>query len=181
MPMALVAITSRRASDQAVSRQYGGRGSGTHTPSAVRPGLISDAVSAAFTSEGYPLLVDRVTCPGLMEVYPHPALIELSSAPRRLPYKIQKTGKYWPGLSVTQKRENLLAVWAEIVGALDARISGVAAMLPLPTIGASTATMKSFEDMLDAVVCAWVGMCALDGRATPFGDMESAIWIPTPG
>ena len=181
MPMALVPITSRRASDQAVSRHYGGRGSGTHTPNAVRPGLISDAVRSEFSSIGYPLLVDRVACPGLMEVYPHPALIELASAPRRLPYKIQKAAKYWPSVSAAQRRENLLTVWFDIVGLLNARISGVTTMLPLPTIGASTATLKSFEDMLDAVVCAGVGTCALEGRATPFGDTESGIWIPTPG
>ena len=179
MPLALVPITSRRVSDQAVSRHYGGRGSGTHTPNATRPGPIGDAVRAAFASIGYPLLVDRVTCPGLMEVYPHPALIELASAPRRLPYKIQKTARYWPGLPVARRRENLLAVWADVVSLLDARISGVATGLPPPTTGAPTATLKSYEDMLDAVVCAWVGTRALAGQATPFGDKESAIWIPT--
>ena len=179
MPLALVPITSRRVSDQAVSRHYGGRGSGTHTPNATRPGPIGDAVRAAFASIGYPLLVDRVTCPGLMEVYPHPALIELASAPRRLPYKIQKTARYWPGLPVARRRENLLAVWADVVSLLDARISGVATGLPPPTTGAPTATLKSYEDMLDAVVCAWVGTRALAGQATPFRDKESAIWIPT--
>ncbi len=66
MPMALVPITSRRASDQAVSRHYGSRGSGTHTPSAARPGLISDAIRSEFASVGYPLLVDRVTSPGVL-------------------------------------------------------------------------------------------------------------------
>jgi hypothetical protein len=36
---------------------------------------------------------------------------------------------------------------------------------------------KSCEDALDAVVCAWGAMCALEGRAAPFGDESSAIWI----
>ena len=37
---------------------------------------------------------------------------------------------------------------------------------------------KSCEDTLDAVVCAWVAMCALEGRGVSFGDESSAIWIP---
>ena len=39
--------------------------------------------------------------------------------------------------------------------------------------------MKAFEDALDAIVCAWVAICVLEGRAEPYGDEESAIWIPT--
>jgi predicted RNase H-like nuclease len=39
--------------------------------------------------------------------------------------------------------------------------------------------VKAHEDALDAVICAWVGVCALEDRATPFGDENSAIWIPS--
>nr|WP_245581779.1 DUF429 domain-containing protein [Rhizobium ruizarguesonis] len=39
--------------------------------------------------------------------------------------------------------------------------------------------MKALEDTLDAVVCAWVGACVMDGRARAYGDVESAIWVPT--
>ena len=34
--------------------------------------------------------------PGLIEVYPHPALLELSGAPTRLTYKAAKVRSYWP-------------------------------------------------------------------------------------
>jgi len=30
--------------------------------------------------------------------------------------------------------------------------------------------MKAFEDKMDAVVCAWVGICALESKAVPYGD-----------
>jgi predicted RNase H-like nuclease len=40
--------------------------------------------------------------------------------------------------------------------------------------------MKAFEDMLDAVVCAWIGVTVLEGRARAYGDERSAIWIPEP-
>lgn len=35
--------------------------------------------------------------------------------------------------------------------------------------------MRALEDQLDAVVCAWVAIEALDGKAVPFGDLKSAI------
>jgi predicted RNase H-like nuclease len=44
MPLARSAIEGRRVSDNCVSRAYGARKCGTHTPSANRPGRISDDV-----------------------------------------------------------------------------------------------------------------------------------------
>lgn len=41
--------------------------------------------------------------------------------------------------------------------------------------------MKAFEDILDAVVCAWVGACVFDRNAEAYGDEESEIWVPTSG
>ena len=41
--------------------------------------------------------------------------------------------------------------------------------------------MKAYEDTLDAVICAWVAGCALEGRAKAFGDENSAIWIASTG
>lgn len=53
-------------------------------------------------------------------------------------------------------------------------------MLPVPETSVRGRALKAFEDMLDAVVCAWVGCCILDGRARSFGDGSSAIWVPRP-
>lgn len=56
----------------------------------------------------------------------------------------------------------------------------MATALPKLELDASGVDVKAYEDALDAVVCAWVGVCALEGRAAPFGNEESAIWIPRP-
>jgi len=61
---------------------------------------------------------------------------------------------------------------------LDLKIAGVANTLPTPDPDTSAVGLKAFEDVLDAIVCAWVGACALEGCARPFGDEVSAIWIP---
>ncbi len=180
MPLSHEPITARRASDNAVSSAYGGRKCGTHSPSAARPGKLSDDLRAGFATSGYRLLTDAVTLPGLVEVYPHPALVELAASRERLRYKLSRAGKNWPGLSAKQRREQVVALWEDIAVRLDREIAGVCAALAVPRADAPTTELKAHEDMLDAVVCAWVGICVLEGRARPYGDSISAIWVPQP-
>ena len=179
MPLAQTPIIGRRASDNAVSRAYGGRKCGTHTPSASRPGVISDGLRADFEREGYPLRTEDFRGRGLIEVYPHPALLELAGAKERLTYKAAKVRNYWPSLLPMERRRNLYRQWTEIIALLESEIAGVRAAFPSPEAAASGQQIKAFEDSLDAVVCAWIGICALQGRAAAFGDQDSAIWIPT--
>ncbi|MQW88344.1 DUF429 domain-containing protein [Sinorhizobium saheli] len=178
MPLSLTPIVGRRVSDNMISSMYGARHASTHTPSATRPGKLSDELRVAFEGEGYPLAVSELYPPALLEVYPHPALIELAAADRRLPYKQSKIRKYWPDESPVARRANLLRTWSDIVGLLNAEICGVKDALPLPPMDARGYELKAFEDALDAVVCAWVGACALTGRARAYGDKDSAIWVP---
>jgi predicted RNase H-like nuclease/uncharacterized protein YuzE len=178
MPLSYAPITARRPSDDAVSRAYGSRKASTHTPSATRPGRISDDLTASFREQGYNLQTTAIATPGLIEVYPHPALIELASASERLRYKAAKARKYWPNLTPVERLVQIHRQWEEIVRLLEAHIRGVAKALGTPEHKCGLIGNKAYEDMLDAIVCAWVGICALEGRARPFGDAESAIWIP---
>jgi predicted RNase H-like nuclease len=180
MPLARSPIVGRRPSDIAISKAYGARKAATHSPSAIRPGRISDDLRAGFEAEGYPLATDVFTGPALIEVYPHPALIEFLGERYRLEYKAGKTLTYWPELDAPQRRANLLEVWRKILAELETRIAGVEAALPLPTPGIVGARLKALEDQLDAVICAAVGIAALNGDAKAFGDAESAIWVPAP-
>jgi predicted RNase H-like nuclease len=184
MPLSLEPIVGRRASDLAVSRAYGAKKCATHSPSAERPGKISDALREAFADCGYRLQTAAhpsppyLDTPALIEVYPHPALVELTGATERLRYKISRANKYWPALKPAERRENLLEAWTEIAAALEPQIEGVTAGLPALGAIASGLDLKAHEDALDGVVCAWVGVCALEGTAAAFGDANSAIWIP---
>jgi predicted RNase H-like nuclease len=178
MPLSRRAIRGRRPSDDAVSKAYGARKAGTHTPSENRPGRISDDLRRGFEARGYPLLTSVAKPPGLIEVYPHPALIELAGACERLRYKASKVRSYWQWATPAQRQDLLYCEWNRIVTLLEGEIAGVKAALPIPSQWASGVERKSYEDTLDAVVCAWIAVCALDGRAVPFGDDSSAIWIP---
>lgn len=179
MPLSRTPIRGRRVSDNAVSAAYGARKCGTHTPSAERPGLLSDALREGFAQAGYPLLTQKTASPGLIEVYPHPALVELADAAKRLPYKAAKVRSYWPSATSFERRGNLYRQWAEIIALLEKHIAGIKAALPPLAPDANSFKLKAYEDQLDAIVCAWVAICYLEGRAVPYGDGNSAIWIPT--
>jgi predicted RNase H-like nuclease len=180
MPLALTPIVGRRTSDRAISSAFGAAKAATHSPSEVRPGKLADRLCEDFKRAGYGLCTaDGVETPGIMEVYPHAALLALSGDKTRLTYKAGKTTTYWRDLDRPERLVRLADVWRRIVELLETRIAGVAVALPLPEMRGRA--LKDFEDRLDAVVCAWVAIAALDGRARAFGDAESAIWVPVSG
>jgi predicted RNase H-like nuclease len=79
-----------------------------------------------------------------------------------------------------ERRARLHQQWSKIVALFESEIAGVGEALPRLEITAGRIELKAYEDRLDAIVCAWVAICALEGRASPFGDENSAIWIPNP-
>ena len=152
----------------------------THTPSTTRPGAISDNLRAAFEAAGFPLRTTVVEEPGLIEVYPHPALVELMGASERLPYKLAKTRTYWKHLNPSERKRRLIETWAEIANALDAHVPGSTDQMAVVHPSSAGFELKAAEDRLDAMVCALVAIEALQGHCKPFGDAEAAIWIPAP-
>lgn len=114
----------------------------------------------------------------LIEAYPHPALLSLTRASRRLPYKVGKSSKYWPGTTPEQRKTKLLEEFEKMLAALEAEIQGISLELPQPPSVASISGLKRYEDSLDALVCAWIGAKYLEGDASPYCDDIAAIWIP---
>jgi hypothetical protein len=65
-----------------------------------------------------------------------------------------------------------------ILAALKREISGITVTLPQAVQVHTLAELKPYEDMLDALVCCWIGTNYLAGEAEPFGDADAAIWMP---
>lgn len=178
MPMALTDITERRIADNKISEEFGAACAGTHSVNPSRPGPFGKSIRDAFRKAGYSLAtVSRVTArPALIEAFPLAALVRLMGLNKRPPYKVTKTAKYWEDKTREERRDLLSHEWSCIVLALQSEISEIGFAFPIQW---STWTeLKPYEDVLDAVISAWVGTCFLDNTAQPFGDSSAAIWVP---
>jgi predicted RNase H-like nuclease len=135
---------------------------------------------AQLASEGFPLATVGYTqgAPCTIEVYPHPALLALLSREYRVPYKVSRSGKYWKGTSVLDRIPKLLAEFRQIQDALELVLGPLPIELPQAEAVRTLSELKRHEDALDAVVCAWVGLRFLQGRATAYGDETAAVWVP---
>ena len=178
MPLSRREIVGRREADDAVSRAFGARGCGTHSPSASRPGQVSVSLRDGFRHAGLPLVTANSSSrvPAVLEVYPHTALLSLLDAPYRIPYKVSKVRKFWPQDSREARLGRVVEQWGVIVAALRAH---VAIDLTIPETFPTASSMKRYEDAIDALVCAWVGIEYLTGNVSAFGDDDAAIWTPS--
>jgi len=52
-------------------------------------------------------------------------------------------------------------------------------VLPCSDTVPSLSHLKRYEDALDGLVSAWVGIEYLEGRAQAYGHATAAVWVPT--
>jgi predicted RNase H-like nuclease len=181
MPISKRLFCSRRPADDRVSVEFGSRWCAAHTPNRSRPGELGVALTAAFRSGNFALKAvgDEPSSRSLIEVYPHVALLSLLKRSRRIPYKVSKSRKYWPQASIAERIALLLEQFGAILAALADELGPVELNLPSADTVVSLSTLKRYEDVLDALVCAWAGLEFLKGRTTPLGDEDAAVWCPT--
>ena len=184
MPMSTRNISGRRAADNMVSSEFSKYWCGTHSPTPNRPGKLSAKLRQDLEGHGYELAVDgNPSAMKMIEVYPHPAIVTLLGLDRRLPYKVDRRGRYWRGESLTapEKKNRLIKAFRRIQRGLAREIDYLPDFLPSSPYAGTYRSLKPFEDTIDALVCAWVGACYLEGRSVAFGDCRTnAIWVPVP-
>jgi predicted RNase H-like nuclease len=181
MPIATLSIDGRRAADSAISTRFGAQGCSAHTPNVRRPGPLGARITRGFESVNF-RVATNVTPPGtlqrLVEVYPHPALLALLQRGYRVPYKIAKSKSYWKESSIAQRISKLLSELGAIHAALEANFGELSIPLPKDSMVSQLTGLKRYEDALDALVCAWVGVRYVTGSALAFGDETAAVWCP---
>jgi predicted RNase H-like nuclease len=113
-----------------------------------------------------------------IECYPHPAIIEIFGLSERLKYKKgrvaeKKTGQIQLATLISSLSNN---------PTLPLRLSSDVRVLidPAHIDALRGQSLKSNEDMLDAIICLYVaGLYALGARHRIFGDpTEGYIWVP---
>jgi predicted RNase H-like nuclease len=163
-PLRVPNETGRRACERALSADYGARHAGTHssnrTTFAAYGGVRGERIVERLSALGL-VLRDGDDLPrdarSVVEVYPHPALVELLAVPRALKYK-RKSKR-----TLDERAEGWRALKAGVRGFADAAPSlrGADALLDENDVEISGRARKSYEDRVDAVVCAYIGVHAL--------------------
>jgi predicted RNase H-like nuclease len=141
---------------------------------------MGEKLAKGFAEAGNKLVTEMdspPTSPGLIEVYPHPALLSLLKLNERAMYKSSKSRSYWPEASLDERIRNLIAMHKKIKDALSERFEGLNGLISIRKVE-SLSHLKKVEDALDALICAWVGIEYLAGRTVPLGDRTAAIWCP---
>ena len=182
MPIAKVPFESRRIADNEVSRAFGGLGCSAHSPNARRPGPFGANIMRQLSDAGF-LLATTGSDVGFagctIEVYPHPALLSLLHRTYRVPYKVSRSGRYWRGASRAERIASLVREFRTISVALSGVFGDLGFAIPEPHEVPTLSYLKRYEDALDGLVCAWVGLCFLRGEARPLGDESAAVWVPS--
>ena len=166
LPLSRLPITGRRACDDAISRGFGRQLCSSHTPSAIRPGPISDDYRNTLGNLGFPLVTAGSAAPAqqLIEVYPHPAILTLLGAHNRLQYKVSRTLRYWPQLRCLTRPDGGYSSVPDDPPKRSANSHRErSCAIPNPNPPGTIAGLKGVEDALDALVCAWVGSQHLVG------------------
>lgn len=163
-PLVVPNAVGRRPCERVISRWMGARHAGAHSSNSGMPAFATGPRGARIAAalgcdlDPYP----RATGPAraAIEVYPHPALVELFGLARSLPYKA-KRGRTRPDrltafgvllslLEALRSASPELEVeranprWSELRSAIATSVSGAA--------------LDRAEDELDAYVCAYVGL-----------------------
>ena len=173
MPLATTPITSRRAADTAISSRFGPKGCAVHSPSAERPGAMADQLRADFAALGvsFTPTEQRTGSPCPDRVLSPCGPAGLLNRDYRVPYKVSRSGQYWKAeqLSRSERIERLLEQFQAIKAGLDQHIKGIPDFIPAPSEVTTLASLKPVEDMLDGLICAWIGIEHLEGEPLAWG------------
>jgi predicted RNase H-like nuclease len=181
-PLIIINATGQRPCETAVGTRYGAREASCHTsnlrlfPNAPSVALAEDLVSAGYVhAPEAPESASKL----LLEVYPHAALVALFDLPKSLKYKKGNLTQKQFGLGVLAAhiRKLFNATPALVPNALlEELLSRDLTRLP-------RSDLKKHEDLLDAVVCAYLACyfwCWRMDRNEVFGDIHTGyILNPT--
>ena len=181
IPLGLTPVTGRRLCDTLINKLFSRCKCTIHAPTPQQPGAVALRLHQGFKEAGYHL----ATTPGfsplatLIEIYPHVAMLGLMGRPERVPYKTFNTKTYWPHLPAAARRRRLVEEWSAILERLGQYANAIDIALPHSPEKWKFLRLKRFEDAIDALVCAWMAVQYLNGKARSMApNSQAAIWIP---
>jgi predicted RNase H-like nuclease/ppGpp synthetase/RelA/SpoT-type nucleotidyltranferase len=181
-PLVVGNATGNRPCEAALNRDFARFDAGAHPTNTGKPEFVEGPRGARLADRlGLDIDPSSRARRRAIEVYPHPATVALFRLGRTLKYK-HKTGRPLP-----QLRSELLRLMELLGGLKDAAVplhlgsERWTALLAGVESATRKAELRTIEDQVDAVVCAYVGMYAerRPELTTTYGDLQSG-YIVTP-
>lgn len=184
-PLRVPNAVGRRPAEAELARRYQRAHAGAHpanrTLLAGPDGTLrGERLRAALEARGFdhdPVFGVQEAVRRVLEVYPHPALVELFGLPRILKYKSKGQGR------AVQDAE-----WGRLTQALRSLetatppLTGLTTWLDTDVTALRGRALKAHEDQTDAVICAYVALYVWHwgpARAQVFGSLEGGyILVP---
>ncbi|ADV66716.1 DUF429 domain-containing protein [Deinococcus maricopensis] len=185
-PLIVPNDTGRRDAEAELARVYARFQAGAHPANRTLlgryGGLRGEALRDALQTRGFtvnPANLDRPDVRAVVGVYPHAAMVALFRLTRTLKYKAKRQG-----------RDAQLAAWAAYRAHLralafaDPPLQGADALLNVDPASLRGRALKTHEDTVDALLCAYVALYAHrwgESRLQVFGNVQAGyILTPAP-
>ena len=154
-PTIIANLTGMRDADKLTHKHFGRYHAGCYPANLSRPFAQKTVeFSLCLESRGFvhaPTIEAKKLGRYQIEVYPHPATINL--------FKLDRIIKYKKGKLAERQLElmKLCQYIIDILPSLEPSLNLSCGILPVTEIPTSTATLKALEDQLDALLCAYIG------------------------
>jgi predicted RNase H-like nuclease len=179
--------TGRRPGEAEIGRAFGRYQAGAHPANRHRlafDGVVrGETLVAALEGRGFthaPEVAAGAAVRQVVEVFPHPAMIALFGLSRTLKYKARPNRGADERLSEWRRYQAYLARLAQA----DPPLRGQAALTGQDVAALRGRQLKSYEDQVDALMCAYIALYAFRwgmARCRVFGTIEGGyIFTPVP-
>jgi len=180
-PLIINNMTGQRECEKALSKVYAGRRAGCHASNqTLYPNAASVRLSEHLFTKGFIHLGVSQQKNWQIEIYPHPAIIEIFNLKQRLLYKKGKVADKKQGQIELAELINSLSQSTQLKLTLCAEAN---AFLSATNISSKKGlSLKQNEDALDSIICAYIGaLYATQVNSSIFGDDTNGyIYVPTP-
>lgn len=167
-PLIITNLTGMRQCERGIGKLYGAKGASCHTANLA---LFPNAVSVQLSRQLQQLHYQHITgARWQIEVYPHPAIIELFNLDYRLAYKKGTVAQRKAGQ--LQLANHLQAIETRLPFALQLGGSVSIAMTEDTINQLKGEQLKKNEDKLDALVCLVIAALHLKGQCFIVGNSE---------
>ena len=186
-PLLVPNETGRRPGEAELSRAFGRYQAGAHPANRRRlaiDGVVrGEALVATLAAHGFtyaPAIAAGARAREVVEVYPHPAMVTIFELERTLKYKAKP--KRGAGERLAEWRRYL--AYLDGLADADPPLRGQSALTEQDVAALRGRRLKDFEDRVDALMCAYIGLYAFRwgaARCRVFGTSDGgSIFTPVP-